>query len=261
MLARTVWASEEQGHGPLVVLAASGLLAQQRRALAALKSPAVVWPGWIVVGVCLPLLAVGRSLGLATLEVLALLGCFSGVVTIFKGRSGLRLCGFALTFLLFAVPWPESLVVTLTQPLKSAVAAVSESLLHTAGYPVGRAGVAMTVGPYEVLVADACAGLNSMFVLEAVSVLYIKLFGSGDRMRGLGIALLAMPIAFAANVVRVLVLVLLLFHLGDDAARSFIHGFAGLLLMAVALLLTFAADIMLQAMVLRWRAASEAVAP
>jgi exosortase len=260
MLAGSVWASDAQGHGPLIVLAALALLAQHRHALAALGPPTTVWPGWTVVGASLPLLALGRSQGLATLEVLALISCACGVVMIFKGRSGLTLCSFALAFLLFAVPWPEALVLALTQPLKAAVSAVSESLLHAAGYPVGRAGVAMTVGPYEVMVADACAGLNSMFVLEAISVLYIRLFGAGGRVRDLAIVVLAMPIAFASNVVRVLVLVLLLFHFGDDAARGFIHSFAGLLLMTVAMLLTLAADGLSQAVLRRWRAAHAATA-
>jgi len=253
-LSRTVWTSNEQSHGPLILAASAWLVFSSRRALSALPPAGSVWPGWTVLALGLPAWALAQSQSLLTLEVAALVAIVCGVVLVFKGRAGLTLLAFPLAFLLFCVPWPETLVVTLTQPLKAAVSAVSETLLHTAGYPVGRSGVMMTVGPYEVLVADACAGLNSMFVLEAITLLYIKLFGSGDRVREVTLAMVAIPIAFAANVVRVLVLVLLLLHFGDGVAQDFIHSFAGLLLMGVALLLTFAADSLIRAVLSWWRA-------
>lgn len=254
MLASSVWTNEEQSHGPLVIAASLLLMAHRRHTLSSLPSPATRWPGWGVLACAMPLLAFARSQGFATVEVAALILAGCGILIAFKGRAGLRECAFALSFLLFAVPWPETLVVALTQPLKSAVSAVSEALLHAAGYPVGRAGVMLAVGPYEILVADACAGLNSMFVLEAITVLYIRLFGSDDRVCSVGLAILAIPIAFLANVLRVIVLVLLLVHLGDEAARGFVHGFAGVLLMSVALVLTFAAHALMRALRRRRRA-------
>ena len=41
----------------------------------------------------------------------------------------------------------------------------------------------LTVGPYQLLVADACAGLNSMFTLEALGLLYMNLMGYTQRAR------------------------------------------------------------------------------
>lgn len=260
MLATSVWTSDEQSHGPLVIAASLLLLAGSRHTLASLPSPRSRWPGWAVLACALPLLAFARSQGFATVEVAALILAGCSILIAFKGRAGLSECAFALGFLLFAVPWPETLVVALTQPLKSAVSAVSEALLHAAGYAVGRAGVMLAVGPYEVLVADACAGLNSMFVLEAITVLYIRLFGGDDRVCSIGLAVLAVPIAFLANVLRVIVLVLLLVYLGDEAARGFVHGFAGVLLMSVALVLTFAAHALMRALRRRWRATQGPVA-
>jgi exosortase/archaeosortase family protein len=45
-----------------------------------------------------------------------------------------------------------------------------------------------------------------------------------------------LPIAFAANVVRVIILTLVTYHWGDEAGQGFIHGFAGIVLFIVALL-------------------------
>jgi exosortase/archaeosortase family protein len=51
-----------------------------------------------------------------------------------------------------------------------------------------------------------------------------------------------LPVAFAANIVRVLTLVLVTYHLGDEAGQGFLHGAAGIVLMVAALLILFAID-------------------
>jgi exosortase len=129
---------------------------------------------------------------------------------------------------------------------------VVESLLYQLGYPIARAGVVLNIGPYQLLVADACAGLNSMFTLEALGLLYMNLMGYTSRWRNLLLALLIVPISFCANVVRVVVLVLVTYYLGDDAGQGFIHDFAGLLLFLVGLLLMLATDGLLGPL-LKWR--------
>ncbi|MFO0001752.1 MAG: archaeosortase/exosortase family protein, partial [bacterium] len=88
-----------------------------------------------------------------------------GLLLAFLGPRALRVAAFPLCFLLFMVPWPGDWVAAVTTPLKTAVSAVATSMLYHLGYPVGRSGVILTVGPYQLLVADACAGLNSMFTL------------------------------------------------------------------------------------------------
>jgi len=91
------------------------------------------------------------------------------------------------------------------------------------------------MGQYQLLVADACAGLNSMFSLSALGVLYLYLM---RRKNWLHIALILaslVPIAFCANVVRVIVLVLVTYHFGDAAGQGFVHGLSGLVLFVIAL--------------------------
>ena len=118
----------------------------------------------------------------------------------------------------------------MTAPLKSAVSHVAELALHAAGYPIGRSGVTLTIGPYHLLVADACAGLNSVFSLEAIGVFYMSIIGHTHRLRNVLLAILILPISFVSNVTRVIVLVLITYHFGDEAGQGFVHGFAGILL-------------------------------
>ena len=50
------------------------------------------------------------------------------------------------------------------------------------------------------------------------------------------------PISFIANVVRVMILVLVTYYAGDEAGQGFVHGFAGMVLFMVALLLILSVD-------------------
>jgi exosortase B len=242
MLAERIWPTDEQGHGPIILAVAAYLLFAKRHELAALPPQPDQWLGWPVLVFGVLLYALGRSQFIMFFEVFSQILVLTGLVLLFSGRKGLRLVWFPLFFLLFMVPLPGSLVASVTGPLKSAVSAVASNLLYEMGYPVGRAGVVMTVGPYQLLVADACAGLNSMFTLEALGLLYMNLMGYTNAVRNTVLAVLIIPIAFAANIVRVMILVLVTYHLGDEAGQGFIHGFAGMVLFMVGLVLMLFTD-------------------
>jgi len=149
---------------------------------------------------------------------------------------------FPFFFLIFIVPLPGVFVQAMTIPLKTAVSYVAEQLMYWAGYPVARTGVILQVGPYQLLVADACAGLNSMFTLEALGLLYCNLMGYTSKLRNVLLAILVIPIAFIANVVRVMILILVTFHFGDEAGQGFVHTFAGMLLFGVGLVMMLGTD-------------------
>lgn len=241
-LARVVWPTDEQGHGPIILAVAYWLLYGKRHELAALPAQAAPRLGGAVLVFGLLLYIFGRSQSILLFEVSSQIVLLISLLLIFKGRAALRLAWFPLFFLLFMVPLPEALVASITAPLKSAVSAVASGLLFHLGYPVGRMGVIMTVGQYQLLVADACAGLNSMFTLEALGLLYMNLMKYTSAARNLALALLLIPIAFAANIIRVMTLVLVTYHFGDEAGQGFVHGFAGMLLFMVALALMLLVD-------------------
>lgn len=242
VLARTIWPTDEQGHGPIILALSIWLLFGLREQLAAAATrTAPVWGG-LLLAFGLLVYAFGRSQSFLLFEVGSQIPVLAGLLLLFAGPSALRLAWFPLLFLLFMVPLPEALVSAVTAPLKSAVSAVAADLLYRAGYPVGRAGVVLSVGPYQLLVADACAGLNSMFTLEALGLLYMNLMRYTSAARNTALALLVIPISFCANIVRVLILVLVTYYFGDEAGQGFVHGFAGMVLFLVGLLLMLVTD-------------------
>jgi exosortase B len=242
MLAARVWPTDEQGHGPIILAVSLYLLFDKRHELAALPARPDKPLGYTLLIGGVLLYALGRSQFVLFFEIFSQIAVLTALVLLFRGRQGLRLVWFALFFLLFMVPLPGSLVASITGPLKSAVSTVAASLLYQLGYPVARAGVILSVGPYQLLVADACSGLNSMFTLEALGLLYMNLMKYTNAVRNTVLALLIIPIAFAANIVRVMILVLVTYHFGDEAGQGFIHGFAGMVLFMVGLVLMLFTD-------------------
>lgn len=241
-LARTIWATDEQGHGPIILAVSFWLLATRRHEIAAAAGPPRPGLGWPLLLLGLLLFAFGSSQQIIMFQTASQILVLAALLLVFCGGGALRAASFPLFFMVFMIPLPEALVAAVTAPLKSAVSAVATQLLYGLGYPVGRSGVILTVGPYQLLVADACAGLNSMFTLEALGLLYMNLMHYTSLARNATLAALLIPIAFAANIVRVMILVLVTYHLGDAAGQGFVHGFAGLVLFLVALMMMLLAD-------------------
>ncbi len=244
-----------EGH-ELVILAASGwLLYRQRDALAQLPSATSPLPGNLLIAVGLAIYYFGRTQQFLRFELLSLTVLLAALLLRYKGLPALRLAWFPLVFQLFAQSLPFELVIAVTGPLKTGVSTVAAWLLAVFGYPVARSGVVITIGQYQLLITEACAGLQSMFTLEAMGLLYVSLMQHGSALRNALLAGLIVPVSFAANVIRVVVLAVVTFHFGDAAGQGFLHGFAGILLFLAALTFISILDRLLGAVLAERRSA------
>ncbi len=246
--AHSLWQTDELAHAPLILAISAWLFWQVRQAV--LQAPDATrggW-GWLLLALGLALYALGRTAGVSSVEFASQVVVVAAVLLLLKGGAGLRRAWFAVFFLIFMVPLPGTLVDALTEPLKHWISMIVVETLHAVGYPIGRSGVVITVGPYELLVADACSGLNSMFSLAALGALFIHVVGRQGRLHTALLVAAIVPIAFAANIVRVISLVLVTYHFGDAAGQGFLHGAAGIVLLLAALAAFFALD----AGLLRW---------
>jgi exosortase B len=244
-LAQQIWSTDEQGHGPIIGAVSLWLMWRKRQQMIDAPYQPANLLGGLMFGGALLLYALGRSQQIIQAEVVGVIVAAMAMILLLRGVQALRLVAFPFFFLAFMVPLPGVLVQALTIPLKTAVSYVAEVLMHQAGYPIGRTGVILTVGQYQLLVADACAGLNSMFTLEALGLLYMNLLGYTSKLRNVLLAVLVVPIAFVANVVRVIILILVTYHFGDEAGQGFVHTFAGMVLFGVGLVMMLATDTLL----------------
>jgi exosortase B len=176
-LFRTIWATDEQAHGPIVLSIACWLAWRNWPEMwLASRRPADQYPwGWPIVVVALLLYASGARRTSFSSRSAPSFGCWSAILLLTRGTTALKAQWFALFFMLFMIPLPGVLVDAVTMPMKMAVSFVAEHILYSVGYPIARTGVILQIGQYKLLVADACAGLHTLFTLEALGLLYLNI--------------------------------------------------------------------------------------
>lgn len=243
-----IWATDEQGHGPIVLGVACWLAYRKwpemwRASEGRSTSAAAGWPIFIF---GLIFYVIGRSQEIHIFEIGSAIWLLAGILLIMRGSAALKAQWFPLFFMLFMIPLPGQVVDTVTMPMKMAVSYVAEHILFWLDYPIGRNGVILQIGQYKLLVADACAGLQTLFTLEALGLLYLNIVRHDSLFRNITLAILIIPISFTANVIRVMVLTLITYHFGDEAGQGFLHGFAGMVLFLSALLLIMFVDSLLR---------------
>lgn len=234
-LSRTAWQVDAHGHGPLILGVCLWLLWFDRHQIFEGEAQPAYGLGLLALLVGLSIHVFGNSQAIMMLNTFSQPIVFGACLLLLHGTKALKRAWFPLFFMLFMVPLPEVVVQTITMPLKHAVSVATEFLLFHAGYPIGRSGVTLTIGPYQLLVADACSGMNSLLTLESLGLLYMRLMGYTSKSRNLFLALAIIPTSFVANVTRVIILVLVTYYFGDEAGQGFVHSFSGLVLFAISL--------------------------
>lgn len=236
------WQTEQEGHGPLIIAASLWLAWQARhRVLKAGTRPAPV-AGWIVLLGGLALMFLARTQGVLTVEALSLLPVICGCVLLLGGWPKLSALAFPIGFLIFAVPMPDWLIDAATVPLKVLISDAVTRSLYAAGFPIAQNGVMIMIGTYQLMVKDACSGMNSIFALSAIGVFYAYAFRWNDKVRSVLLISAIVPITIAANFVRVLTLVLIAYYGGVDLLEGPVHDFTGMGLFVVAVILLFLFD-------------------
>jgi exosortase B len=236
------WQTEQEGHGPLIIAASAWLVWQSRQKLrTAVLAPAPVL-GWSTLLFGLLTMFVARTQGVLTFEALSVLPVIVGCILLLAGWPVLRILAFPIGFLFFAVPMPDWAIDAATVPLKVFISDVVTRVLYAAGYPVAQNGVMIMIGSYQVLVKDACSGMNSIFALSAIGVFYAYVFRWETKVRSLILLAAIIPITIAANFIRVIALVLIAYYGGVDLLEGTLHDLTGIALFVVAVVLLFLFD-------------------
>jgi len=176
------------------------------------------------------------------LEVAAQIPILCGCVLLVAGWPVLRILAFPLAFLIFSIPPPGWLLDAFTVPLKTMVSDWVAEILYDLDFPIAQNGVMIMIGPFQLMVKDACAGMNSIFALSAIGVFYIHEFARNSKLRSIVLLLSIIPITIAANFVRVTALVLIAYYFGIDSIEGIFHDLTGFALFVVALGLFFLLD-------------------
>ncbi|AKR43395.1 exosortase B [Methylophilus sp. TWE2] len=247
-LFNNIWSEADQAHGPLVLMVVLYLFYDKREAFY-LPSKSANFSGWLLFFFALLCYVIGRSQDILILDMFAQIMLIASLILLFKGWKVLLALWFPLFFMLFMVPLPGFFVDAVTMPMKIAVSQVAEHVLYWFDYPIARTGVVLQIGQYQLLVADACAGMHTLISLEALGLLYLNLVKHDSLARNVVLALFIIPISFTANTIRVIAITLITYYFGDEVGQGFVHGFAGIVLFMVALILIITIDTLIQKMV------------
>ena len=252
-----LWRSDEQMHGPIILAVCLYLFWSLRHTVQdapVAPRPAIAWP---LIAIGLVAYILGRSQDIILFELGSLLWILPALLLLQRGTKALKACWFPIFFLFFMIPLPGPVVDMLTLPMKTFVSWATEHILFALGYPISRNGVILYLGQYQLLVADACAGLHTLFSLEAMGLFYLHLTRHESWGRNTALAILIIPISLTANTIRVMTLSLITYYFGDEAGQGFLHGFAGMVLFISALILIMALDSLIQFILTRRQRARE----
>lgn len=239
-VARLTWTTEQGGHAPIIL--ATGLWLMWREGRGVEVKPPVGWTSTILLLPLLLLLGIARITGILEIEAIVMYACLVLAAYSLVGRTMIRALWFPLLYLALALPPPDSVVAAITQPIKIAISDAAVQVLHTIGYPIASLGVMIQIANYQLLVAAACAGLNSIITLSAICLFYAYLRHKSDWKSFLIVSVFILPVAVFSNFVRVLILILVTYHFGEAAGQGFIHDFAGLTVFAISIATIFAID-------------------
>jgi exosortase len=227
------WSDANYGHGFLVPPFSAFLLWRLRDRLRAL-TPAGGWIGLVVVVVGAGTLLLGDVAAENFLMRSSLIVILAGLVLLHLGRQVLRAVAFPLSFLLFMVPLPATVLYAITFPLQNIAAIQAAWVLDWLGVPVLLDGNVIHLSQISLGVTEACSGIRSLISLLAGTVAWAYLVLM-NRWGALVFVASAVPITIVANSGRVVVTGIIAQWLGVDYASGFFHELAGWVVYVFAL--------------------------
>ena len=227
------WQIPDFSHGFLVPIFAAYLVWAKRKTLLNIKV-APTWSGVAVVALGLVVLLLGVYGAELFLSRISLVILLAGLVLSFGGWQLLKELRFPLLVLLLAIPIPAIIFNEITFPLQILASKLAGALLPLFGVPVLREGNIIELSAMKLEVAEACSGIRSLMSLFTLAIFY-GYFLEKSFPRRVILALASIPIAIAANAVRIFGTGLCVQYWDPDKAVGFFHEFSGWVIFLVSL--------------------------
>jgi exosortase len=231
------WADPNFSHGFFVPAFAGYVLWEDRRRLSVIDGAPSNW-GLPLIFLSLLTLILGVFGAELFLSRISLLLLAAGIIVFLRGWLTLRVVLFPLIFLVLMIPIPAIVFNEITLPLQVLASKLSAWLLPYLGVPVFREGNVINLPAMPLEVADACSGIRSLLSLMTLAIMYGYLMEKRIRLRVI-LALASIPIAVAANGLRIVGTGLLVQYWDPDKAQGFFHEFSGWLMFVFSLFTLF----------------------
>jgi exosortase len=232
------WVSDPNfSHGFFVPLF-SLLVLWQTRAQIASTPVKPSWTGALILVSGLVVLVIGVLGAELFLSRSSLLLVICGLVVLLWGWKMFRAVLFPWAFLVLMIPVPAILFNQVTFPLQLLASKLARWSLPLLGVPVLRQGNVIELPAMALEVAEACSGIRSLLSLVTLAIMYGYFLTGSIRMR-VALAVAAVPIAVAANSLRIVGTGLLVQYWDPEKAEGFFHAFSGWLIFVASLAMLF----------------------
>jgi exosortase len=230
------WTDDNYSHGFVIAPLAVWFVYERWEKLreTTLKPSTIL--GLLVIVVSLFLLAAGTLGSEFFLTRISFVMALAGVVLFLAGTAHVRILMFPLAFLLLAIPIPAILFNQIAFPLQLIASRLGEGLVSSFGVPVLREGNVIVLASTTLEVAEACSGIRSLVSLLTLGIVFGYFTDRRTTARVL-LALSTIPLAIAANGIRVAGTGIAAHYLGPAAAEGFFHSFSGWLVFVTAFLM------------------------
>jgi exosortase len=225
--------NDNYSHGFLIAPISVLLVWLMRKSLAAIPS-VPSWKGVPVVFAAILLHVAGIRGDVSMFQAYSLVLLTAGLVWTWFGWPKLRRVWFPIAYLAFAAPTFPVFVNQISFRLKTIAAHGSVSLAQSLGVAVTRQGMDLYFPTGVMTIEGACSGLNSLIALMAMGALFAHL-GSGPAWRRVLLFLASIPVALAANIVRITALAVYAGLTDTTRATGLFHDIGGFVLYGVAL--------------------------
>ena len=160
----------------------------------------------------------------------------AGLVLGFGGWQLLKDVRFALLVLSFAcgTPFRRLSFNQIALPMESFASRLATVLLHAFSVPALRTGTVIELPSIRLEVAEACSGIRSLVSLFTLAIFY-GYFIEKTFIRRAVLALASIPIAIAANSIRIFGTGMCVQYWDADRALGFFHQFSGWVMFLVSL--------------------------
>jgi exosortase len=251
-LVKNWYGNQDYSHGFFIPLASLYFIwsAYKQRDTATVSTPSrgvrIVAIGLISLGILIRVLGIYSRV--VTLEGLSLLPHLMGVLVLIFGMGALRWALPGICYLAFMLPLPGPIAGSLSGLLQSVATQVSTFVIQILGVPAVSSGNIIILSNGEVGVAEACSGIRMLYSFFALTVGACMLI---DRtwIEKLLIGLSAIPIAVAANCIRITATALAYEYMSAEFAEKFFHDIAGWLMMPIGFLLLFVVLLLLERLI------------
>ncbi len=241
------WTTPEYSHGPLIPLISLYLFLRELRGKTDLPNgtPCNRWPGVAVIALGSGMAVLGNLASIPDIATYAFIIWVAGLVLLCMGWAEGKRHQLPVLHLVFMLPLPQYVYWKMTVFLQGVSSELGVMVIRFAGIPVFLDGNIIDLGPYQLLVAEACSGLRYLFPILSFSYLMAILY-RGPYWHKVALFIMAAPLTVLMNSFRIGVIGVLVNSYGIDQAEGFLHFFEGWVIFGACIAILFLTALVLQ---------------